>query len=227
MNPTSILNNLDKHAAEFNFPVLDNAYVGFTAARLSAFRSEQDWLIVFEVLGYSVNETAFVNDIYAYGSCTQKEGFLNAVMVAEPIADRPIFDSVTTESVADWSNWGIRVGNQNLYFTPPAKEYEKAGIEVNSTSGPGSIQPVQLLRFLFYKLGEQLFANEKTLFQHFPYCKDLEKFLRTWEWQHPDIAAGEAPSKNPSLTSLICALAAGDRTLFNSGQPNTTWRTWE
>jgi hypothetical protein len=46
MNTTQILKDLDKHAREFNFPVLDNAYVEFAAARLTAFRSDKDWLLV-------------------------------------------------------------------------------------------------------------------------------------------------------------------------------------
>ena len=39
MNTKQILEDLDKHAAEFNFPVLDNAYVEFGAGRLSAYLS--------------------------------------------------------------------------------------------------------------------------------------------------------------------------------------------
>ncbi len=50
MNTKQILEDLDKHAFEFNFPMLDNAYVEYAAARLSAFRGIKDWLIVFEVL---------------------------------------------------------------------------------------------------------------------------------------------------------------------------------
>ena len=33
MDTNQILEDLDKHASEFNFPVLDNAYVEFAATR--------------------------------------------------------------------------------------------------------------------------------------------------------------------------------------------------
>ena len=50
MNPVQILQDLDKHASEFNFPMFDNAYVEYAAARLSAFQGGGEWLIVFEVM---------------------------------------------------------------------------------------------------------------------------------------------------------------------------------
>ena len=45
MNYTQVLARLDKHAAEFNFPVLDNAYIEFAGARLSTFLSRENWLL--------------------------------------------------------------------------------------------------------------------------------------------------------------------------------------
>ena len=41
-NTKQILEDLDKHASEFSFPVLDNAHVEFAAARLTAFQGVQD-----------------------------------------------------------------------------------------------------------------------------------------------------------------------------------------
>ena len=84
MNTRQILEDLDKHAAEFNFPVLDNAYVEFAATRLSAFHGAEDWLIVFEVLGFSTREVGFVDDLYAYGSCVAKGGFVDAEVLSLP-----------------------------------------------------------------------------------------------------------------------------------------------
>jgi len=63
MNTARILKDLDKHASEFNFPVLDNAYIELAAARLSAFQGVKDWLIIFEVLGFSTKEMEFVDDL--------------------------------------------------------------------------------------------------------------------------------------------------------------------
>ena len=107
MDSKQILEDLDKHAKEFNFPVLDNAYVEFAGARLSAFRGARDWLIAFEVLGFSVKEVMFVNDLYAYGSCVAREGFISEQIPFTSTAENPLFDVETNECIADWSRWSI------------------------------------------------------------------------------------------------------------------------
>src|SRR5579885_559791 len=109
MDIDQILADLDKHASEFNFPVLDNAYVEFAAARLSAFRGTQDWLVCFEVLGFSTREVAFVDDLYAYGSCIPKGGFCGEQVRLSSAEKQPLFDEETNECIADWSHWSIQV----------------------------------------------------------------------------------------------------------------------
>ena len=105
MNTNQILEDLDKHAFEFSFPVLDNAYVEFAAIRLTAFRGARDWFICFEVLGFSIREIAFVDDLYAYGSCIEKEGFSGEEIPLTSTEEQPIFDRETNECIADWSGW--------------------------------------------------------------------------------------------------------------------------
>jgi hypothetical protein len=52
-NSSSILTILDNCAKSFCFPILDNGYVYPAAIRLSLFRQESDWAIVFEDFGFS------------------------------------------------------------------------------------------------------------------------------------------------------------------------------
>src|SRR5260370_13087230 len=131
MNTTQILKDLDKHAAEFNFPVLDNAYVEFAAARLSAFQGAKDWLIVFEVLGFSTKEGEFVDDLYAFGSCIEREGFVGEEIPLTSSRKLPIFNAETNQCIADWSRWSIRVGNEEMSFSPTPDEYADAGIMID------------------------------------------------------------------------------------------------
>src|SRR5579859_4605788 len=70
----SIVEIFDKHAAEYNFPALDNSYFHLADARLSAFCSTEDWAVTFELVGWAENELAFVCDVYAFGSCVRPEG---------------------------------------------------------------------------------------------------------------------------------------------------------
>lgn len=227
MNTRQILEDLDKHAAEFNFPVLDNAYVEFAAARLSVFRDAKDWLISFEVLGFSTREIAFVDDLYAYGSCVEREGFVDEETLLTSLPEQPLFDAETNECIADWSRWSVRVGSEKMSFSPTREEYAEAGIVIDREPGQGSLSEIELLRFLIHRLGEtRFFLSDEALLNHFPKCKDLEKFVQTTQWQHPDVAGEEKPSKNASLRSLVQALSQRKPSLFEQGRPNTDWRFW-
>lgn len=227
MNIKQILEDLDKHAAEFNFPMLDNAYVEFAAARLSAFRSAKDWLIVFEVLGFSTREIEFVDDLYGYGSCVDREGLIGEETPVTSLPEQPLFDAETNECIADWSRWSVRMGSEKMFFSPTREEYAEAGMVIDRDPGQRTLSEIELLRFLVHRLGEaRFFLNDETLLNHFPKCKDLEKFVQTIRWQHPDVADEEKPSKNTSIRSLVEALSQRNPLLFETGRPNTHWRFW-
>jgi hypothetical protein len=227
MNTSQILEDLDKHAAEFNFPVLDNAYVEFAAARLSAFRGPQDWLIAFEVLGFSTREIAFVDDLYAYGSCVAKGGFISEQLPLTSAEEQPVIDAETNECLADWSHWSIKVQGRTMSFSPTREDYANAGITMDRHPGPRSLREIELMRFLLHRLGEgPFFMSDQVLLSHFPTCRNVSKFLETTQWQHPDVAGEEMPSKNVTMRSLVTALDQRDPSLFAKGHPNTHWRFW-
>ena len=227
MDTKQILEDLNKHAADFNFPMLDNAYVELGAARLSAFRGGTDWLIAFEVLGFSTREIAFVDDLYAYGSRLSSEGFIGEQIRLTSTQEHPLFDPETNECIADWSHWSVEVCGRTMSFSPTREEYAQAGISVDRSSGPGSLKEIELLRFLVYRLAEeQLFISDQALLSQFPPGTNLSKFLQTTQWQHPDVANAEKPSNNASIRSLVTALSFRDLSLFTPGRPNTHWKFW-
>jgi hypothetical protein len=226
-NTKQILEDLDKHASEFNFPVLDNAYVEYAAARLSAFQGVKDWLIIFEVLGFSTREVEFVNDLYAFGSCVEREGIIGEEIPLCSSPEHPVFDSETNECLADWTRWAIKVGNEEMSFSPTPEEYAEAGIVIGREPGRGSLSEIELLRFLVHRLGEKrFFLSDEALLSHFPKCQKLEKLVQTTQWQHPNVAKEEKPSKNTSIRSLVEALSQRNPALFRQGRPNTHWRFW-
>jgi hypothetical protein len=227
MNMIQILSDLDKHAAEFNFPVLDNAYLEFAAARLSAFRDATDWLIVFEVLAFSTREVEFVDDLYAYGSCIDKHGFVGEEILLTSVPQQPLFDPDTNECIADWSHWSVLVNGEEVSFSPTREDYSEAGILIDRAPGPGTLTEIELLRFLVSNLGEAwLLLSDDALLSHFPNCKHMDKLVQTTRWQHPDIADGEKPSQNPSIRSLLEALSQRDPSLFHRDHSNTHWSFW-
>jgi hypothetical protein len=227
MKTNQIFEDLDKHASEFNFPVLDNAYVDFAAARLSAFRGDKDWLVAFEVLGFSKREVEFVDDLYAYGSCVAREGFIGEKVPIASLPERPLFDPETNQCIADWSRWAVSVGGEKMSLSPTREEYANAGIVIDRGPGPGTLREIEMLRFLVHRLSErQLFMSDQTLLSHFPICKGLSKFIQTTRWQHPDVANEETPSRNISVRTLVEALAQRDPSWFQQGRPNTDWKFW-
>jgi hypothetical protein len=226
MNKGQVLADLDKHASEFNFPVLDNAYVEFAATRLSAFRTKADWLIVFEVLGFSTREVEFVDNVYAYGSCLSREGFVGEEIPFVSSQDAPLFDPETRESVIDWRQWAIEFNGRKRTFAPSCEEYRRAGIKITTEPGPGSLKEIELFRYLVYNLGEELFLSTEGLLKIFPDCGNMPLFLQSAQWQHPNIAREERPSQNVSIRSLVEALSYGDASLFLEGRPNTHWTFW-
>jgi hypothetical protein len=228
LNTKQILEDLDKHASEFNFPMLDNAYVEFAAARLTAFQSAQDWLIVFEVLGFSTREIEFVDGFYAYGSsCIGRQGLVGEEIPLRSSPEQPLFDAETNECIADWSHWSIRVGKEEMSFSPTRGEYADAGIVIDREPGRGGLSEIELLRFLVHRLGEtRFFMTDQDLLSHFPKCKSMDKFVQTTQWQHPKVAEEETPSNNTSIRSLVEALFQRNPSLFKQGRPNTHWRFW-
>ncbi len=227
LNIDAALADLDKHASEFNFPVLDNAYVQMAATRMSVFRSSENWAVAFEVLGYSVNEGTFVDDFYAFGSCLRREGILDSAVVLLPNPEQPLVDPLTEAWIADWSDWSIVSGDQVYHFTPTRDHYLCAGIEVPGTSGPGTLEEAQLIRFFVSSEGANtLYMSEDALREALGDRMRLDMFLQTEDWQHPDIAGEEMPSMNLAMRSLFVALQEGASEMFQPGKVNTRWPLW-
>ena len=156
----------------------------------------------------------------------KEEGFAAEEIPVSCSQSHSIFDPDTNACIADWSHWSIRV-RQELSFSPTREEYAQAGIIVDRDPGPGTLREIELLRFLVYRLGkDQIFMTEKDLLSHFPGCKDLKSFIRADQWEHPDLANEERPSKNIAIRSLIAALDHRDPSLFEQGLPNTHWTFW-
>ncbi len=218
---------LNKHAAEFNFPVLDNVNLALADARLTTLRSEENWCMLFEIVAYSFQESEFVRDVYAYGNCVYPEGLQGEEIVLTSSPDEPLFDPVTGDCIADWRKWKVLIKGKEYSFSPSLQEYAEARIDISAPSGPGSIREIDILRFLVHKLDHPFFGEEKELRGFVPKCKNVTPFLQTTQWQHPDVAGDELPSQCVSIQTLVRAIADGNSAQFNPGKPNTHWSHWE
>jgi hypothetical protein len=223
-----VLSDLDKHASEFNFPMLDNAYVSFAAGRMSVFISEDHWAIVFEILGYSINQGEFTDDLYAFGDFLPREGVLTSFSVLTETPQAPLTDPATEAWIADWSDWSISSSSGTFRFRPSRSEYSTAGIHLEGESGPGSLAQKDVLRFFIAKqMSPSLFLSEDELIGELEGCPPMKLLLQTESWQHPDVASGELPSGSVSFQSLMRVIAEKSASLFVPGNVNTSWPNWD
>jgi hypothetical protein len=228
MNMQLALQYLDKHASEFNFPAFDNAYVEMAAARLTAFRDVENWVIAFEVLGFSNRQGIFADDVYAFGSRLGQEGFISSTPVMSQSPSNPMTDPLTDAWIADWEHWSVLVKGKCYEFSPSRGEYISQGIEVPSMGGPGSLREGHVMRFFIYReSARDLFMEETELRHELQLSSDMTVFVQTEEWQHPDVAGGEKPSDSISIKSLLVALDVNSPADFQRGRPNTNWKLWD
>ncbi|MGH9554617.1 MAG: DUF7003 family protein [Terriglobales bacterium] len=218
---------MDKHAAEFNFPALNNPCLEVADARLTAFRGRDQWVLFFEVVGFSSREIAFVDHVYAYGSsCVYPEGVKGERIVLTAVPGKPLFDPETNDCIADWARWSVLIEGREYEYAPSLAEYARAGLDISTPRGISSIREIEILRFLIHDLGHLFFATDDELLRLTPECRNSARFLQVTEWQHPDVISGERPSDSPGVSSVIHAIAAGDASLFDPGRPNTHWKYW-
>lgn len=256
MDAQEILDTLDARCYEWFEPVIDpiDSHFRVGDTRLSVFRSEQQWVILFERVDYHVGLDEYQVGLYAYGNCLQ-ENFEDGVDLNDSLGRfyrHPFeFDSEATSVNPETDSWildrdhfVIWLHGKRLEFSPTPDDYAAAGIVFEQElEGPDTIEPEQLLRFLCHHLGHPFFNSEDYLraaidcfqarpeepvFHQIGLSHHLALFLQTREWQHTDFE--ECPSDVPGFQILARAIAGGDLTEWNQQDPatfNTDWRPWE
>ena len=69
-----ILGQLDEAAERFALPGIPNEYYEHAALRMTAFRSDDEWLIVYEDVGWARRELEFQNTVSAFGNKVEEPG---------------------------------------------------------------------------------------------------------------------------------------------------------
>ncbi len=216
-----ILRTLDEYAEKLDFPVLDNPNYKLAGARLSAFRADSEWLIVFEVVSVT-KEPQFVIAYYAYGNKVDEPGYLGNVDFIEGRDGEDLWDGATLR--LDPHDFVIVLNGKEKQYTPTPADYQRIGI-----TSLDQDRPVQLLRFIMEVDASAVYLKDRELLEG---CRreksQLEKFIQVTEWHHPDVGAGGKPSESDCFQSLASALAAGDPARYKCVGTafNTHWRNW-
>ncbi len=219
--PVAILDVLDRAAADFTFPMLDNGYVYLAAIRLSLHRSASDWALVFERFGYSPRAGIPSLDVQTFASRPHR-------------SDRAhdTFESVYPIDGGDWIDHDdgelIATGPRSLLLrgqprpVPTAADYAAAGVELIDPERP---HVFELCRCLAATCRDDVLATEAERRAHVPpACAQL---LVLDDWHHPDLVSGDLPSASPTFQQLAAALHTGDVSRYRPTAPgNTHWRHW-
>lgn len=219
-----ILSQMDREAADYKFPMLNNAYLRGADIRLIAFSSTFEWLIIFQQIGV-MEECDFVNVVSAYGNRLEKPGTQKVVRLVDSPPGGRIRDERGHLNLNMW-DFTIAIKNDIMHLTPNKEDYTASKVEVDGDAPPSAM----ILRLLSVLIPEKLFLSDEELLK---ICRreeaDLKKFLQLEDWCHPDVADDERPSQSPCLRSLALAIAMNDVNLYRCpiSSFNTHWIRWE
>jgi hypothetical protein len=218
-----VLEKLDA-AAELNmFPGQPNEYFALADMRMTAFRSDEEWLLVFEVVGWAKREFAFENQLTAFGNRLDQPKFTAVEVVTKPGSDNPWADDGAFELDTSDLQFAVRGKSQSL--KPTAADWRAAGVEDESMP-----QPARVIRLLADQFSRELFlSNDELLEAAGRSGSDLTPFLQEQHWRQPDIYEDERPSDVVCFQSLATALAEGDPSCYECSKSewNTHWSNWE
>lgn len=224
---SEILEMLDQAAAEYQFPSPGNTNFYFGAMRLTAFHSDSEWLIVFDLVVYDKGLCIFEKVVEAYGNKIREPGFQSAFEFSQMFSKAPKEPTelyIDGKCMIDKWSFSLPINGVVRSFKPSRTDYEAAGIDVDSPMP----EEIQILRYLVYILGEELFETDELLLQ---ICArgnaGLKRFIRLKEWRHPGPDPDEFPGETETFQSLAEALVTGNPTLYAASEkPNTHWSNW-
>jgi hypothetical protein len=216
--------------------MLDNGYVYLAAARLSLFRSDTDWAVVFEVFGFSpragmpdTSVTTIASEITnrktpedyatpkAFQAYLDRNPFWDQYSVS-PIENDDWLDPDTAELARPGATLILR-GQPIL--VPDVAAFKAAGIT------PSEVQPTtfETCRYLAHHHREQVLCSQDEIRHHIPV--DMTLLAQFDDWHHPDLAGQEPPSRSVSVQRIAIMLTENRITkICPAGAANTHWRNW-
>jgi hypothetical protein len=226
LREAQILGQWEKSVERGLFPYLSSDEHGVSAgARFTAFRSTEEWLVVFELPAYVGEADAFVDRIYAYGNEVKQHIHWVEILCPTP------YDIIDEEGwQPDLFDFEVLLHGRMRRFKPTQEDYVQAGIDFNEpiSSSLTVDRQAQVLRVLVYLFPEEVFLSECRLLEVAGRPRTLSVFLQMYEWHHPDLRANEKPSDSPCLRSLARALAHNRPGLYKCPKHlvNTHWSQW-
>lgn len=208
-----ILNCLDEANGNLDFPGFDNINLHMVSARLTGFRSDTHWIIVFEELvsWYSLAGIQPVLAIYAFSNRSDLENGLVETLFP-----------VEIENEDDWKHTNaihLTIRGEPLTLdTQSIQRHQNFGFD--------------LLVHLLPEYRSKMLATEKEL--QLIASNDLLQVIQLDNWHHPDVFGCNyqadrhfQPSDAKSMQMIAKVLVTGDPNFYNPcEESNVDWRKW-
>lgn len=214
MRADELLSQMDAKAAMFDFPVLDNAHWILAAARMRGFTSPAGIAITFEMLIYHTQAQAFLANVYAYGSLIRSE-------TADVGAFAPLSES---EDAPLWSDSGDWIVQQNrkillndypllvLSVGAPSGRIDMTDAEILLLADGDGCDEGTFLRAIVREAGIARVLPSGSITRLLPQLKGAQERIRLMNWDHPDVIAGEMPSRSAAIAQAARFLTGESET---------------
>lgn len=229
MDAKTFLAQLAAYAAEFDFPVLDNANWRFASGRMRAFRAEGRFALTFELLIFQTQGVEFVVVVYGYGSLLgDEEGHVGALSAITELPDSPLWGN-EGEWLWDVPKRLISVHGEALAVLEHAVPMAVAdgSRETVVLSHGDSVDEAAFVRALARELGLDRMLPAARLFEVLPQLATVTEVLRLSNWDHPDVVGGGQPSDSIAITQAAMLLTDEiDAFTYDHSRDNVDWRLW-
>jgi hypothetical protein len=214
-----ILEQLDRSAELFMFPGLPNEYFAIARQRLTAFRSDDEWLLVFEVVGWGIKQAAFENLVTAFGNRLEQPGGIqkDVIVVTGPGGESP-FDE-HDELRLDLHDLHVAIRGHAHRLRPSEADLRAAGVDDEAMPAPA-----RAIRLLAHTYPDEVLLSDDELLEACGRAgSGLERLLQLDGWRAPNLLESEKPSDVECLRSLAEAVAAGAADRYSC--PEADWNT--
>lgn len=223
-----ILEQLDACAEAYMFPMFSNGYVYPIESRLTAYRDEERWAIVIEIIGFiglrGKGHKGINNGLYVFGNCLDVPSGINNnnyILFTADSDEGPAFEEVYQESLNEQVNTML-IRSQKVRLPKDPAFYEAKRMELDA---PPKIFIWEFLRGIRAECRHLFYATEEEIRARIP--ADLPCLLTVDEWRHNDYERGEIPSDVETFHLLADALEKGDAGLYQPTlRPNSYWKNW-
>lgn len=236
LKATTILGVLDQAAEAFTFPMLDNGYVYLAASRMSLFRSDENWAVVFEISGFSpraghpdlavVTISSKLNNRDKPSDHVSSEAYNNYlknnlywdVRTFWPISNETWIDKDDPEFATEKGEIVLRGETLEV---PQLSAYATKGVIVEEK------QPAvfELCRYLAHDHREAMLATETE--RRVSVLPEMKQIMLLDEWNHPDLINGQVPSQTETFQQIASVLERNMPALYATEEPaNNHWKNW-